>query len=282
MPLRRVGILLLLGWLAVASAGAAGSHHAAEGRFERTLAVSGPVRLEVTTYTGSITVRTGPEGAVSIRAALRVHADRYENPEEARRLVRLLEKYPPIEHKGRRVRVGRIRDAEVRRNIAISYEILVPPDSDVRSDTSLGDQVMEGRLRRVEAESGAGDVLVAGATGAVRARTEMGDVAVRDVGGTVEASSRAGHIRARGEPEDRWKLDTALGDVVLELPPSARFDLHARCGLGRIDVMHPVEADRASGATELRGKVRGGGPRLELATGLGSIRVECGPAPACS
>jgi len=92
----------------------------AEGSFERTLSVTGEVDLNVTTGSGSITVRPGESGRVYVKAQIRARGG------DAEEKVRRLEASPPIEQNGNVIRIGRIEDRELRRNVSISYELVVP------------------------------------------------------------------------------------------------------------------------------------------------------------
>ena len=66
----------------------------AEGSFERTLTVTGPVDLDVQTGSGHIEVRAGGASAVVIRAAIRVREGFFGSQSAAQR-VRDIESHPP-------------------------------------------------------------------------------------------------------------------------------------------------------------------------------------------
>lgn len=241
-------------------------------RFERTLPVEKPLRLEVTTGMGNIVVRTGGEDEVRVVGRITVPRGVLLTGLSTEALRGLLEA-PPIEQKGRRVRVGRIKDRDLGARLAISYEIVVPRDTELRSATGLGDHIVEG-LRRVRASAGTGNLLVRDIAGEVRLLTGQGDVDLRGIRGPVRANSRGGHIRAVGTPDSTWRIGTELGDVSVRVPRGARFELHARSAVGGIRVEHPVELAGPALPGEMHGKVGGGGPRLQLETRLGSIRIE--------
>jgi hypothetical protein len=75
----------------------------AEGSFERTLQVSGPVNLDIRSGSGDIRVVPGSAGQVQIRGVIRV---RRGSDAEAQALVRELEQSPPIEQTGGDIRIG--------------------------------------------------------------------------------------------------------------------------------------------------------------------------------
>ncbi|MFQ5662384.1 MAG: hypothetical protein ACE5HL_00940 [Terriglobia bacterium] len=127
-------VVVTLAVLATVALGSAGVS-AASGSFERTLAVTGPVDLEVKTGSGSISVRTGEPGQVVVRGTIRSRDD-YK--------VRALESNPPIEQDGNSIRIGHIEDRELRRNVSISYELLVPVETRLQSSTGSGRQAIQG------------------------------------------------------------------------------------------------------------------------------------------
>jgi hypothetical protein len=181
---------------------------------------------------------------------------------------------PPVEQKGQRIRIGRIRDRDLRENVGISYELVVPESTELRAETGLGHHRIVGLTRNVTVKTGAGNLELAHITGQVQAETGMGLVEVREITGPVRVRADAGHIRAAGTPQGRWQFLTGLGDVIITVPDNARFFLHARSPLGHISSTHPLKLNGRPREGELQAEVRGGGPVLELATELGSIRVE--------
>jgi len=83
-----------------------------QGSFEKTLTVSGPVDLDVVTDSGGITVMPGPAGSVRVHAILRAQHGWFDfNDAEAH--IRELERNPPIEQTGNRVRVGYVHGRDL-------------------------------------------------------------------------------------------------------------------------------------------------------------------------
>jgi len=66
---------------------------AAEGSFQRTLQVNGPVDLEVNTRSGNITVRSGSSSAVIINARIKAGNSWFGADETS---IRDIEQHPPI------------------------------------------------------------------------------------------------------------------------------------------------------------------------------------------
>lgn len=324
--LRKIAVVAALCVLLAGTALAA-SDRAVEGSFERSLNVTGPVDLDVKTGSGDIDIRPGNASNVHIRGRIRVNSWRL-SADEAERRVRYLESNPPIEQNGNTVRVGHIEDPSLRRNVSISYEIVVPRATRVTAGTGSGNSTIAGVQGPVRTESGSGnlkitsvgdtlrantgsgDIEIASARGSVYAQTGSGNIVALDVNGGFVASTGSGNVKlqqaasgsvsvetgsgdveasgvqgslilhtgsgnisADGAPSGEWKLEAGSGNVTLRLPAQAAFDLNAHTGSGNIESDHPVTVQGKMNRHELRGKVRGGGTRLEASTGSGDIRI---------
>ncbi len=298
---------------------------ASEGSFQRTLKVTGNVNLEVTTGSGNIQVKTGSSDEVRISARIRVTEWFGGNADEK---VKRLEDNPPIQQNGNEIRVGHIEDPELRHNVSISYELVVPAETQLRAQTGSGNEDIEGihgsldassgsgRLKissigsSVRAGTGSGDIEVdqvkgnvhaktgsgsvratdiAGgfegstgsgdmhleqtSSGSVRASTGSGSLDLRGLRGSLEASSGSGSIKAEGDPTGAWTLHTGSGTVQLRFPSKASFDLDAHTSSGTVSVGFPITTEVSSNKKDLRGKVRGGGVPVQIATGSGDIDI---------
>ena len=174
LPWRVILTLLLASTIAVPA-------HAAEGSFERSLAVTGPVELEVSTGSGHISVRAGASSTVHINGTIKAGKSWHLDEAEAERKVRYLESNPPIEQHGNFIRIGRIEDHELAHNISISYDVVVPIETRLRSQIGSGSQSVEGIQGPVKAGPGSGSVNVENIGDEVRAEPGSGDVLVESV-----------------------------------------------------------------------------------------------------
>src|SRR5205809_328782 len=93
------------------------------GSFDRTLYLSGTVDLDVSTGSGSITIRQGTGNRVEIHGRIRAGDNWFSSNRNAEEAVRRLEANPPIEQTGSIIRVGRTSDSDWMRNVSISYDI---------------------------------------------------------------------------------------------------------------------------------------------------------------
>lgn len=244
-----------------------------EGSFDRTLNVSsGTVDLDLRTGAGNITVRSGSGNTVSIHAKIQAHDNWLWNSGlSADERVKRLEANPPIEQNGNNIRIGYISDESLRNNVAISYDIVTPRDSRVRSSTGSGGQQISDIGGMVRASTGSGNLKLNNIGGEVHANTGSGSISVEDVkaraytetgSGTIEAVRIAGGFYGR----------TGSGDIRFE--QTAPGDVEVRTGSGTIrlrNVRGRLQAGTGSGEIEAQGDIAGD---WRLHTGSGSIRVE--------
>jgi DUF4097 and DUF4098 domain-containing protein YvlB len=258
------------------------------GTFERTLQVAGPVSLSVTTGSGDIQIRTGSGETVHIIGRIRAGGGVLDASPATR--ISEIEKNPPIEQTGGAVRVGATGDNPLYRNVSISYEITAPANAEIRSMSGSGNQAIGSVRGSVTAQSGSGSINIAEAGGDVRARTGSGDIRIERAGGLVDASTGSGSIHAgsiggaikahtgSGGVEMTQvasadvEVRTGSGDVRLDLADNAGFDFSGRTGSGGIEVRQAIAA-RVQSRHRLEGTVGGGGAKVNVSTGSGSITV---------
>ena len=172
--------------------------------------------------------------------------------------VKAIESNPPIQQSGNDIRIGRMQDPELRRNVSISYEIVVPANTKLNSHTGSGSQTIEGLQGMLEVGSGSGSLKVTNISNTVRANTGSGDIEIEHIKGAVRAKTGSGSITAR-DIGGGFEGDTGSGHITLEQTASGA-----------------VRADTGSGGLDLRG-VRGS---LDAKAGSGDIRAEGSPSGA--
>jgi hypothetical protein len=249
----------------------------AEGSFERSFNVPGTVDLEVSTGSGSIDIRRGSGNRVEIRGRIRAGNDWSwwrSNNRDPQEVVRYLESNPPIEQSGQTIRIGRIQDRDLQ-NVSISYEIVVPGQSNLRANTGSGSQTIQGIDGRVEARTGSGSMTLRDINGPLEGGTGSGSIEVSAFRGELRMQTGSGRIQVQGEQTGRWDLQTGSGSIQLDLPPNAGFDLNAHTGSGGIDVGYPMTVQgRIGDRHNVSGRVGAGGPPLFVRTGSGGIRIQ--------
>ncbi len=247
-----------------------------QGAFDRTLNVSGTVDLDVSTGSGSIDVRRGSNNRVEIHGKIRGGDSWFRSSRDTEDAVRRLESNPPIEQSGQTIRIGRIPDRDLQQNISISYEIVVPNQTNVRAHTGSGSQTIEGVDGRVDVGTGSGSISLRDIRGDLEASTGSGSISLAGFRGGLRMHTGSGGIRVQGEQTGRWELQTGSGGIDVDLPSNASFELSAHTGSGGIDVGYPITVQGRidSNRHDVNGKVGSGGNSLMARTGSGHIRIE--------
>ncbi|HTU33517.1 MAG TPA: DUF4097 family beta strand repeat-containing protein [Candidatus Acidoferrum sp.] len=245
-----------------------------EGHFDRTLSVTGPVNLDVQTGSGNIDVHPGASGTVEIHA--KIHASSWHLSGDVEQRIRQIETNPPIEQDGNTIRIGHTNDQDLYRNISISYDLTVPPQTQLRSASGSGDERIQGingpadvssgsgnlQLTNISAEahvrSGSGDVQLTSINGSVKATTGSGSIHATGIAGGFTGSSGSGDVRveqtAAGSVEigtgagtvelkganGAVRVQTGSGNIVAQGQPSGDWTL--RTGSGDVDVQFPASA----------------------------------------
>lgn len=280
---------------------------AVTGSFERTLQVSGAVQLDIKTGSGDISIRKGEDKSVRVYGRIRANEGFFGG--DPRDKVRRLEKDPPIQQSGNVVRIGYLEDHELFNNVSISYEVVVPAETRVTANTGSGNMTVErlhgpaklhsgsGNITasdiedRLDAQAGSGsldlslikgDVLAHTGSGHIKiervpsvdAGTGSGGMEIVDMKGRLRAHAGSGEVHVEGTPTGDWRIETGSGGVKLRLAGNTGFDLRAHTGSGSIDSRLPITISGRQERHELNGKVRGGGPLIDIRTGSGSVEIE--------
>jgi hypothetical protein len=276
--------LILVGLLTAAVTGSA----SVIGTFDRSYQVNGPVDLEVLTKSGDITIRNGAPGTVAIHAKIVSGTSWFGGDHKAE--VHELQTNPPIHQNGNGIRVDYINMT----NIAVDYEITMPEESNVRTHTGSGDQVVEGIKGTIDLQSGSGNLKPSRLTGEMRFQTGSGDVKGRELSGPAKikagsgdiqidetgagdieirtgsgnitvngvnggfhAEAGSGNIRGNGSPKNLWNVRTGSGNVNLRVPSDAAFDVDISANSGNVTLGHPVTTTVQGRVQESRKSVVG-------------------------
>jgi len=297
----------------------------AQGQFDRNFNVSGPVQLNVENGSGSVNVRRGGSGSVSIHADIRTNHWMGGSDDD----VRQISQNPPVRQEGNTIRIYKV-EGGLGRHVSINYEIDVPEETTVDSHTGSGSTTVESlkgpvtlstgsgsiRVRQIgsrsEVSTGSGSIEITDIQGPVTAKTGSGSITGEGIGGAFKgetgsghmevrltasgdvyattgsghldlsgvdgrlyAHSGSGHVEITGNPRSDWEVHAGSGGVSLHVPNNAGFDVDAHAGSGSVNISGPITMESSmSDHHEVRGKVRGGGPRIEATTGSGSITIE--------
>lgn len=265
----------ILAWAALAAtlvALAGVPAQAAQGSFDRTLKVTGPVDLDVHTGSGSVTVRAGGSGTVHVHGEIRTSGGWMGDSQNAEQKVKALEAHPPITQTGNVIRIGHIEDPALRRHVSISYEVDVPVATRLNAGTGSGNVTVEGIHGPLEAGTGSGSVRVARIGDMVNAHTGSGNITLDTISGSVRAHTGSGSIRGTGLA---GSIEATTGSGNLQLQQSSAGRVRAETGSGSLDLTDingPLRARSGSGSISVEGKV-GGDWNVQSGSGSVTVRV---------
>ena len=259
-----------------------------QGSFERKFQVNGPAKLDIDAGASDIVVSKGPGGVVTVTGKIHVN-NRWIFGERASR-VQELKNNPPVRQDGNTILVGHTNV----NNIWIDYEIAVPMDTRVQSQTGSGDVKIQGLNSDLDLQSGSGDLILEEITGKIRTRSGSGDVRARGISGPFsgEASSGdiqleergagdvdihttsgnieakgvdgalrmeagSGDISVEGKPARNWDVQTGSGNVHVNMPSSAGFQLQASTSSGELNVNHAITVTVQSSMDAARHEIKG-------------------------
>ena len=240
------------------------------GHFDRTLKVTGPVDLNIVSGSGNITVHPGGNDSVVISA--KIHASNswlFGGSAEDR--IHRIEQNPPVEQQGNIIHIGRSDDRDLFRNISIDYDVTVPPQTRMTSQTGSGDQVINGLQLSLTAKTGSGNITVDNLGADAHVSSGSGDLKIGSVKGALNASAGSGNISAEGVAGE-ITANTGSGDV--EMRQVAAGNVRVGTGSGNIK-LHGIKgglrAQAGSGDIQAEGEPTSD---WQLGAGSGSITLK--------
>lgn len=236
------------------------------GSFDRSLDVSGPIRLELANISGDVSIAGSNDGKVHVHGNVRVSGFGFGSPQE--RLNNILAS-PPVELKGDTLRVG--RDTSRLRGASISYDVEVPRQTEVSVSSVSGSESIRDVAGPLHAESVSGSIQAQNISHEVRLSSTSGTVEAVDCGDDVRATSVSGSATVTNAKGD--VVAHSISGNVSVTNPGGRVDTDSSSG--SIDV-RGVTADVKAHASAGRLTVQGnpsGNSYWELRTVSGSVRI---------
>ena len=185
---RNLAALAGLLFAALASAGCA-MGPSVSGSFDRTLSVSGPIRLELNNTSGDVSITGSADGKVHVHADAHASGMGFESPEK--RLNELLAN-PPVEQRGSTIHIG--EEMRNLRNVNISYVIEVPHDTEIASTLLSGTQTIQDVRGPVKAEAASGSIRVSHIERQTQLSTLSGSIRADNIGEDIRANSASGTV----------------------------------------------------------------------------------------
>jgi DUF4097 and DUF4098 domain-containing protein YvlB len=280
---------------------------AADNTFDRTLNVSGPVRLELSNGSGNVDIRGSADGKVHIYGKVTAGWSVFGSSDKA---VQDVVANPPIEQQNNVVRIGK-SNGSMFRNISIDYKIEVPHDTDIDASVASGGMTINdvrgpvkansasgylhiyqiGGDTQVSAASGAidvsgiagilhansasGDVVLADVKGDVSARAASGSIRISNPGGRVEASSASGSIEVTGAKND-LKVNAVSGSLNVAGDPSSGRYWELKSVSGSVNIRVPQNPSFLLTAETTSGDIRTNIPVILEEQGKHSLRAHIG------
>jgi hypothetical protein len=280
--LLRTLVLLLTGtYIALASE---------TGTFDRTLAVSGLVDLDIKSDPGGILVKTGSASSVRVHAIIKpVWGVLDLGVSEAN--IRGIEQNPPIEQNGNRIRIGYVKDPSSLARITIRFEIETPRTTRIHAYTTSGGIRIEGIEGAVTAETSSGrteirgvsgdvrttahsgSILIDGANGTVVARNSSGSIDALQIAGPVHAETWSGAIRISQSAPAPIRAVAHSGAIQVELAHPAGYQIDAQSHSGKISAPAGSGSDSIAETHLLREQIGGGGPLVDVDTHSSKIEI---------
>ena len=284
------------------------AHARDEGHFDRTLSVSGSINLDVTTGSGDITVKAGSSNQVIVHGTIHLSNNWFTSNDSA---IQKVESNPPIEQSGNSIRIGYNLPEDVKRHVAIDYEITVPSTTAVDAHSGSGTVDVSGVAAGVKAQTGSGDIRlrdIAGGqqqvhtgsgniraenvgspfnaqtgsgdieatltgSGDVDAHTGSGTIRIRGIKGGMKGQTGSGDIEADGSVTGPWQLHSGSGNIRMAMASSGGFDLDLHTSSGSIHSDLPITVQGSMSPHQMKGTVRGGGPTVEVSTSSGDVEI---------
>lgn len=259
------------------------------GTFDRTLAVSGPVVLDVRSDRGGVIVTVGSATSLRVHAVIKPLYGKFDL-DIAEANIRALEKDPPIEQVGNQIRIGYVKDPALLRGVTIRFEIEAPRATEVRARTESGGIRIDGvngpastetQSGRTDISDVTGQIKVVGHSGAViirnagnlvSVRNQSGGIQLTRIGGEVEAETTSGRTEIR-DVFGNIRSTTESGSIIIDTAKAAVYALNRSGSIDATQLGGAITAETRSGAIRIsqvspapiRAFTKSGAIRVDLA-----------------
>jgi len=241
------------------------------GSFDRTYTISGPIRLDVSNASGSVTVTGSTGNTVHIHGEIRAHGFLFNDPDKQ---ARELSANPPIEQKPDLIRIG--RDFRNFNGVSIDYQIEVPRNTEVVSNVASGAQSISAVQGPVKIDSASGSIAVSKVDRGVQVNTASGSITAQDLGDDLRANSASGSVSAKNVKGD-VRVRVLSGSTNIS-GPGARVEAGTASGTVTIvGAGNDVTASSISGRVSVEGNPSGNS-FWNLKTTSGSVEVAVPPS----
>jgi len=248
-----------------------GTGIAAQGSFDRTYTVNGPIRLDLANASGAVRITGSTDNRVHVHGEIRARSFFFNDPQKQ---ARTLADNPPIEQKPDIIRIG--KDLGKFNGAAIDYTIEVPHDTEVTTTVASGAQTISDVKGPVRVDSASGSIAVNKIERSVQVASASGSITVQDVGDDLRANSASGSVSVTNVKGDA-RVHAISGSMNIT-KPGARVE--ATTTSGSVDIVgagNDVTASSVSGRVSVQGNPSGNS-YWSLKTTSGSVDVGVPPS----
>lgn len=225
---------------------------AVSGSFDRSYAVSGPLRLDLTNASGDVHISGSGDGKVHIHGDVRLSGGFGDSHKRLDAFIA----NPPIEQKEDTIHIG--KDFSHTRNVSINYDIEVPHGTQVATTVASGSQDIRSVAGPVKVQSASGSIHVAQIERDAQLTTASGSVDATDLGDDVHANSASGNV----------SVSNVKGDVRIN---AVTGTIHVTKTAGR------VEAETATGSVDVQGVAND----VKAHSASGRVSIQGNPSSNC-
>jgi DUF4097 and DUF4098 domain-containing protein YvlB len=244
---------------------------AAQGSFDRTYTVNGPIRLDLANASGSVRITGSTDNKVHVHGEIRARSFLFNDPDKQ---AREISANPPIEQRPDVIRIG--KEFSKFKGAAIDYTIEVPRNTEVTTTVASGAQTISDVQGPVRVETASGSVTVSKIGRSVQISSASGSITVQDLGDDLRANSASGSISATNIKGDIRAH--ALSGSMNVTKPGARVEASTMSGSVDIEgAGNDVTASSVSGRVSVQGNPSGNS-YWSLKTTSGSVDIGVPPS----
>lgn len=282
-----------------------------EEKFEKTVAVDKKSKISLSNISGNIEVETWDKAEVKILALKKSRADSLKIAQENAGKVSIeVEK----ENDTLVIKTGYPKRSGGSLNVSVDFQVTVPSqvslkirsingdvkcsqlDGFLKVNSVSGDLILEGSGEGADCESVSGDIEIKEVKGDANLKTISGNITVGNITGSAKAESVSGSIKLNNiekakivdvntlsgdidytgdiGAEGSFTFKTHSGDLKINLPANAAFELEVKTFSGSIESDFEISLSGKFSGKELRGTVNGGGADLEMKTFSGDVYLK--------
>ena len=239
----------------------------ASGSFDRTLSVSGPIRLELNNAAGDVSITGSSDSKVHIHGDARASSFGFESPDK--RISDLLAN-PPVEQRGNTIHIG--EEMRRMRNVSVTYTIEVPHDTEVASSVLAGAQTIQDVRGPLKVEAASGSIRVSHIERQTQLSTLNGSIRADNIGQDIRANSASGTVTVSDIKGDA-RISSLSGTTEI-LKPGGRVEISTANGTIHIQgATSDVKAQAANGSMNVQGNP-GASSYWDLKTGSGNVQLD--------